>query len=708
MWRPRATPPGPSARASSVPGVTSGYPRWQAAPPVSPQIERQKAARDHRVPRSSVAVDPGERRVYRLRPRAAATGLSSRLAEQLDPDQRAAVEALGTRTLVVAAAGSGKTRTIVGAIAHLVEGGTPPAQIALMTFTRRAAREMVWRAQQMAGADLSDMTAGTFHSVCQRLLRRHGQAIGLPAPFTVLDGEDQADLAAIARDHVLGERARRPSLPRPAALVGLIQQAAESDRPLAEVVSERNGRLVDRLEEIDEIASEYVRRKRALAALDYADLLVEGRRLLREAGPRARGDIRWAVVDELHDVNAIQAEIAELLAGDGGLFAVGDPDQAIYAWRGADVGVVDRFAEAPDTTVVRLERNYRSTPEVVELAQRMLPGGNRYGRHLRSTRPAGGPRPVVAHMADTRDEAAFVTQRIADLINEGRAAGDIAVLYRAHHHSVDLQLALAEAGVEFELHSGARFVESAHVKDALAVCRVRHNLRDDLAWLRLLRLLPGVGEATAASTLDRLAGSGSLAEAAERIGAPGGRALSRAAEVVSGLEDLVRPEDLVISVARSEWYVDRLRRRFPNWQDREADLARLAELAARSEDLDGFLAEMQLAERVEADEDVSGPARRVALSSVHQAKGLEWPVVFVLQVESGSFPSGWAVSEGSLDEEERLFYVALTRAADEIYLCRPIAARRPWDTGANAIALNSGQGFLDVDLDGLVEEWSVR
>jgi DNA helicase-2/ATP-dependent DNA helicase PcrA len=554
------------------------------------------------------------------------------------------------------------------------------------------------------------MTAGTFHSVCQRLLRRHGAAIGIPIPFTVLDGEDQADLVTIARDAVLAGRSRRPSLPRPAAIAGLVQQAAESGRPLADVVRERNGRLVDRLDELDEIAAEYARRKRDLAALDYADLLVEGRRLLREEGARARGRIRWSVVDELHDVSPIQAEIAELLAGEGGgLFAVGDPDQAIYGWRGADPDVVDRFGGTPGTRVVKLQHNYRSRPEVVALAQRMLPGDNRHGRRLVAVRPPGGVAPVVAHLADVRDEATFVAQRIADCMNEGRAAGDIAVLYRAHHHSIDLQLALAEAGVEFELHSGARFVESAHVKDALAACRVRHNVRDQLAWTRLLRLLPGVGDVTATRAATAAAEAGDPREAGARIRAAGaGRADRLAADLADALGERTRPEDLVLTLARSDWYRDSLRSRYPNHEDREADLARLAELAARSADLDRFLAEMQLAERVEADEDVSGPARRVALSTVHQAKGLEWPVVFVLQVESGSFPSGWAVSEGNLEEEERLFYVALTRAGDELYLCRPIAARRPWDTGANAIAINSGQGFLDVDLGDLVEEWSVR
>jgi DNA helicase-2/ATP-dependent DNA helicase PcrA len=317
-------------------------------------------------------------------------------------------------------------------------------------------------------------------------------------------------------------------------------------------------------------------------------------------------------------------------------------------------------------------------------------------------------RPVVAHLASVADEAAFVTQRIADLLNEGREPGDIGVLYRAHHHSVDLQLALTAAGVEFELYSGARFVESAHVKDVLAFCRIRHNPRDELAWRRALRLFPGVGPATVASLWDAISATGDPRVALESVACGGAGPAERAAAAVAELTRSAQPHDIVLGVARAEWYRDHLERTYANWRDREGDLARLAELAARAEGLAGFLADLQLAERVEADEDVSGPARRVALSTVHQAKGLEWPVVFVLQVEPGSFPSSWAVSEGNLEEEERLFYVATTRAADELYYCRPIEARRPWDTGANAVVINSGYGFLDRDLGGLVDEWSVR
>jgi DNA helicase-2/ATP-dependent DNA helicase PcrA len=691
-----------------------GYPRWRTAPPTAPHIEAQKAARDARVPRDALAADPAERRVYRLRPPAGRQGVSERLRAMLDPEQLAAVEGARGRALVLASAGSGKTRTIVATLAHLVEAGTPPEAVMLVTFTRRAAREMVDRAARLSGADLSGVTAGTFHAVCRRLLRRHGPRVGVPPAFTILDGEDQAELAALARDAVLEGRESRPALPRPAAIVGFACLAAESGRSLDDVVVERNPRLADRLDDLRAIAEGYAERKLAMAALDYADLLVLAARLVEEHADvrrRLAAAHRWVLVDELHDVNPVQARLVEALAAEGShLVAVADPDQSIYAWRGADPEVVSRFAAVPGTRVFPLQTNYRSTPEVVALAQETLPAGNPYGKRLRAHRPPSGTPPVVAHLASVREEAAFVTQRIADLITDGRAPGEIAVLYRAHHHSVELQLALAEAGVEFELFSGARFVESAHVKDVLAFCRLRHNPRDELAWSRALRLFERVGPAAAARAWARIGSAPDpLAAAASLRGdGPAAAGLTRFAETIADVARLERPEEIVLRVARSDWYRDRLQRSYPNWRDREGDLARLAEIAARAADLDGFLGDLQLAERVEADEDVSGPARRVALSSVHQAKGLEWPVVFVLQVEAGSFPSGWAVSDGNLDEEERLFYVAITRAADELYLCRPIAARRAWDTGADALVLNAGQGFLDRDLSGLVEEWSVR
>lgn len=691
-----------------------GYPRSQTAPATLPHIERQKAARDAAAPRDPLAAEPAGRRVYRLRPPERTGALSERLAGMLDAEQRAAVEGADGRSLILAAAGSGKTRTIVALLAHRVARGTPPDRIMLITFTRRAAREMADRAERIAGIDLRRLTAGTFHSIARRILRRYGPLVGIPSTATVLDGEDQAEVLALARNEVLARLARPPSLPKPSALVGMIGLAAELGRPLEDVVTEANPRLADRLDEIVEIAGRYAALKRSMAALDYADLLVGVDRLLCEhdrVRTRLGETYPWVLVDELHDTSPLQSRMVEAIAGTGGnLVAVADPDQSIYSWRGADPDVVRRFAEAPGTRVFPLSTNYRSTPEIVALAQETLPAGNPFGKRMRAHRPPSAVRPVVAHLASVPDEAAFVVQRIAELINDGRAPGDIAVLYRAHHHSVDLQLALTESGVEFELFSGARFVESAHVKDVLAFCRLRHNPRDALAWNRALRLFPRIGPAAARRAWEGIGGAGDPLLAGAELRLPGRAAASaeRFAGTISAVAGLERPEDIVLRVARSDWYGDHLRGTYPNWRDREGDLARLAELAARADDLGGFLADLQLAERAEADEDMSGPARRVALTSVHQAKGLEWPVVFVLQVEPGSFPSGWAVSEGNLAEEERLFHVAVTRAADELHLCRPIAARRMWDTGPDAIVMNSGQGFLDRDLGDLVEEWSVR
>ncbi|MEW6581794.1 MAG: ATP-dependent helicase [Actinomycetota bacterium] len=690
------------------------YPRHQKAPPILPHVEEQKAVRDTYAPRDPLAADPSARRVYTLRPVAPAAGVSERIRRELDAEQLAVVESARGRALVLASAGSGKTRAIVHKLAHLVETGTRPESVALLTFTRRAAREMVRRAETACGVDLGGMTAGTFHAVAARILRRFGPLVGIPPTFTVLDGEDQADLVRLARDAAVAGREERRSLPGPAVLAGWFGLAAETGRPLPDVVVEQNPRVADRMEEIVEIAGEYARRKTEMCACDYADLLVHADRLL-EGDDRARRalaeTLTWVLVDEFHDVNPIQARIAERLAGPGGnLVAVADPDQSIYSWRGADPRAVERFLAVPGTDVYPLSTNYRSSPEIVAFAQANLPAGNPFGKRLRAERPARGVPPVVAHVASVADEAAFVTQRIADLVTDGREPGDIGVLFRAHHHSVDLQLALTAAGVEFELYSGARFVESAHVKDVLAFCRMRHNPADELAWRRALGLFDRVGERAAARVWAAVAGAPDPLRAVADVAVTGAAAPSMAvfASVAARVAALERPEAIVLEVARSDWYRDHLQRTYPNWRDREADLARLAELAARAPALGGFLSDLALAERVEFDEDVSGPAKRVALSTVHAAKGLEWPVVFVLGVEAGSFPSSWAVSEGNLAEEERLYYVAITRAADELYLCRPMAAKRPWDTGANRVVLNAGLGFLDRDLGGLVEEWSVR
>ncbi|HTI34859.1 MAG TPA: ATP-dependent helicase, partial [Miltoncostaea sp.] len=482
-----------------------GYPRWQTAPPTLPHIEAQKAALDRVHGRDPLAADPAGRTVYRLRPpERRADAASDALRAMLDEEQLAAVEGAAGRTLILASAGSGKTRTIVATLAHAIDRGTPPEAVMLVTFTRRAAKEMVQRAAALTGADLRAVTAGTFHAVCRRILARYGPLVGLPSSFTVLDAEDQAEVCAMARDAVLAGRETRPSLPKPATIVGYASLAAESGRDIEAVVLDANPRLGDRVGELRAIAEGYDERKRAMGAVDYADLLTLTVRLLDEhpsVRARLQERYRWVLVDELHDVNPVQSRFTELIAGEAGnLIAVADPDQAVYSWRGADPEVVSRFAAVPGTRVFPLQTNYRSTPEVVELAQRTLPAGNPFGKSLRARRPPSGERPVVAHLLSTQEEAWFVTQRIADLITAGRSPGEIAVLYRAHHHSVELQLALAQANVEFELYSGARFVEGAHVKDVLAFCRLRHNPRDALAWNRALRLFDRVGAAVAART----------------------------------------------------------------------------------------------------------------------------------------------------------------------------------------------------------------
>ena len=391
---------------------------------------------------------------------------------------------------------------------------------------------------------------------------------------------------------------------------------------------------------------------------------------------------RWVLVDELHDVNPVQARIVEAIAGEGGnLVAVADPDQAIYSWRGADPGVVERFAAVPGTRVFPLQTNYRSTPEVVALAQATLPAGNPFEKRLRAQRPASGERPVVAHLASVQDEARFVVQRIADLITAGpraRARSPSSTgptTTRSTSSSPWPRPASSSSS-----SPGARFVESAHVKDVLAFCRLRHNPRDELAWHRALRLFDRVGEAVAPRV---------WAEIGAAPGPPRGRrgARARRARAARGLARfagggprpspaMTRPEEIVLRVARSDWYRDHLQRDVPQLA-RPRGRPGAAGRARRPRREPRPLPRRPPARRAGGGRrgrvrpgPPGGPLER---STRRRASSGRW--CSCSRSRPGSFPSGWAVSEGNLDEEERLFYVAVTRAADELYLCRP--DRRP-------------------------------
>jgi DNA helicase-2/ATP-dependent DNA helicase PcrA len=610
------------------------------------------------------------------------------LDNDLNAEQRAAVAAPVGRLLVLAGAGTGKTRTLTYRVARLVHAGCPPDRILLCTFTNRAARDMVGRVEELLAVDMRRCAAGTFHHVGNRLLRRYGEAIGLSPDFGILDPEDSRTLIAnvVAEQGLEALTARR--FPQPRLLHTLIGLSTGTCRPLAEIVRSRAPAVFEQVPAIEQVAQQYAKRKRTLNLCDFDDLLAHWYRLLTNADTKAVADELKAsfdhvLVDEYQDINALQGAICDAMAErNGSLTCVGDDAQSIYSFRGADFGQIHRFTDRhADASVLELTINYRSTPQILDLANRSITHNReQHPKKLRSNKGAG-PVPAVIPLRDVYQQAEFVAQRLLEIHHEQNLQlSRIAVLYRNHSHSLELQVELTRRRIPFRVRSGVRFFEQAHIKDVVSYLRARENPRDALAWMRLLRLWPGVGAQTAETLAGALSGSESppLATLRERAAGARGRArpaLTRLTELWAALADpSMRDPAAIIRKVVDAHYGEYAERTFANADARKEDLEHLASFAGRYPGAREFLAEFALFEGLSAEAITAAePADdHVILSTIHQAKGLEWPVCMLLWLAEGRFPMPQAVrTPWELEEERRLFYVAVTRAADELYLCFP-------------------------------------
>ncbi len=606
----------------------------------------------------------------------------------LNPEQLAAATAGDGPLLVLAAAGTGKTRTLVYRVAYLVERGVPPASILLLTFTNRAAREMLERARAVVGDAVGAVWSGTFHHVCNRLLRHHAPLLGYRHEFVIADRDDSRKLID---DCVKELKLAGKDFPRREMLAGLFSQAANRARPLAEVLASQPGRFADvDPADILRVHSLYERRKRELGVMDFDDLLACGLRLIEEhAATRERyqDQFRHILVDEYQDTNLLQARLVDRLAErDGNVMAVGDDFQCIYSWRGADFrNIMDFPRRYPAARIIRLERNYRSVPEILAVANACIAGNpEQFRKTLRATRSGRGRKPRLLFLRDGREQAAAVAELIRRARAEGRRLRDIAVLYRAHFHSIELQLELARARIRHVVTSGVGIFELAHVKDVLALLRVAHDGADALAFDRLLMLLPGVGPRSAAVCRQKLGGAFDSRDPARRAALaallrPGAREGWAAIEAaLAGYHegaDAGRPDRLIARFLDG-FYAGHLRKTHDaeNAAERIEDVNELALQIMRSDSLGAFLQEVALLTNLDQahERDRDRQADAVRLSTVHQAKGLEWPVVVILWATEGMFPLGRSLGESADDaEERRLFYVATTRARDELDICVP-------------------------------------
>lgn len=601
----------------------------------------------------------------------------------LNAGQHAAVTHGDGPLLVVAGAGSGKTRTLVHRVAHLLERGVRPERILLLTFTRRAAQEMLSRVERLAGSAGRAVHGGTFHATASRLLRRFGSAAGIPRGFSIMDQGDAADLLQLSRVE-LGLAAARRRFPKKETLQYVYSRHVNTGIPVESIVAAEVPQFAGDLPEIGRVFADYTRRKHDRNLLDYDDLLLLWALMVETDGAlagRVAALYEHILVDEYQDTNALQARILRGMARHhSNVTVVGDDAQSIYAFRGATIrNILDFPEQFPGTRVITLDRNYRSTPEILATSNAVIArAAEGYGKRLWTER-VPGERPVLVTVRDEHEQARYVVERVLALNEEGIPLRGIAVLFRAGYMSAELEIELASRGIPFEKWGGIRFLEAAHVKDVLAFLRVLENPRDELSWYRILMLLPGVGEVTARAAIGALAAADWDAAAFGRF-VPPPRARDAHAVLAALLQSLGSGAHGVggeIAAVR-RMYDAILRDVYDRAEPRLADLDQLEAIATGYPDRGAFLEALAL-EPPAGTRDLAGAAQDdedvLVLSTVHSAKGREWDAVIVISVVDGWFPA--ARSLGSVEEteeERRLMYVAMTRARDVLEVVHPLDA----------------------------------
>ncbi len=626
-------------------------------------------------------------KVYPARQRLESTSPARDFTSELNPRQAAAATHGDGPLLIIAGAGTGKTRTLVYRVAHLIDRGVAAERILLLTFTRRAAQEMLSRAERLAGGSSKRVHGGTFHATAHRLLRRYGESAGLSKDFTIMDQGDSADLLQLSRAQ-LGYAAKSRRFPRKETLQYVYSRHINTGFAVDDIVRDEYPQFVDYLEDFAKIYADYTRRKQERNLVDYDDLLLFWA-LMLEASPELAGRIAGmydhVLVDEYQDTNVLQARILRgMCRGHGNITVVGDDAQSIYSFRGANFrNILDFPKQFEGTTTVTLEQNYRSTQPILAVTNTLISrAAERFTKNLWTER-TGGEQPWLVAARDEQQQTRFVVDRILELHEEGTPLREIAVLFRAGYMSADLEIELTNRKIPFEKWGGIKFLEAAHVKDVLAFLRILENPRDEVSWYRLLLLLPGIGDATARAAIDSMVSAAWESAAFGRYSPPP-RARAAHAALVSLLDglrngDVADEAQVAAEISRVRLLYDNiLRERYDRVEPRLADLDQLQTIAAGYPDRATFLSALAL-EPPQATQDLAGGSREendcLILSTAHSAKGKEWDAVFVIWAVDGWFPSARCLNnDEDTEEERRLMYVALTRARNYLSVTYPLNA----------------------------------
>jgi DNA helicase-2/ATP-dependent DNA helicase PcrA len=606
------------------------------------------------------------------------------LDKELNSEQKNAVQAPDGPVLVIAAAGTGKTRTLTYRVAHLIERGIPANRILLLTFTNRAAGEMMERARMLVGSKVSGLWGGTFHSVANRILRQHGNLLGYKPDYIIFDQDDAQRIIKNCSDEL---NLSSKHFPKPNVLQSLFSLALNKGIPVEDLATSRFACHDINIDDIMKVYTMFGTRKKEINGMDFDDLLTNVLLLFQEHEALCshyQEHFRHVLVDEYQDTNAIQGAWVDMLAGrHQNLLVVGDDFQSIYSWRGANFRNIITFPERyPDAQVFKLETNYRSTPDILEIANKCIEGNpEQFQKVLRAMRKPH-LMPKLINMRNGYEQASYIINKIHRLRETGYKFGDIAILYRSHFHAMELQMELNRSRINYSITSGIRFFEQAHIKDVCAIARITGNAADELSFRRILGFLPGVGPKTAAKIWIRL---GRRCDPWDpdhltliRKMLPK-KAEDKWARIQRTFDKTVRTEVekhpvSLMEIFIREFYDGFAVETFDNYNRRSEDLEGMLEFASRYKSLQEFLHEMALQSNLdqEADKNQLNADDVVRLTTIHQAKGLEFPVVFILWLVDGMFPSTLSMDEpGGEAEERRLFYVATTRAKDDLFLCSP-------------------------------------
>ena len=686
-------------------------------------------------------------RDYALEPFHSAVHLQIDYARELNPQQLAAVTAPPGPALVIAGAGSGKTRTLTYRVAYLIEQGISADRILLLTFTNKAAGEMMRRVSSLLGHELASLWGGTFHSIGARVLRQHADLLGYRRDFTILDRDDAKDLIKTCTAEA-GIETKGTHFPKPEVLNEIFSLATNTHATIDEMLDTQFSYFEQFAAQIADLGQRYAKRKRATNAMDFDDLLALWLKLFQENAEvreRYQRRFQFILVDEYQDTNRLQSDLIDLLAArHHNVTVVGDDAQSIYGWRGANFANILEFPKRyPGARVFKIETNYRSTPEILNVANAAI-AANR-NQFTKTLTPAckSGLKPALVACMDAAQQSAFIAQRVTELHDEGVSMNQIAVLYRSHFHALELQLELTKRNIPFSITSGIRFFEQAHIKDATAYLKLVANPRDELAFKRLAQLLPGIAargaekiwrifsEKTADGRLkmeNQLATGDNpqlpapnsqltpriapaLQSCAKSVPSKAATAWAQFVATVSQLEaETVRQSAAkMLRLVIDAGYDDYLKENFANYRTRLEDLEQLAAFAFQFDSAEDFLTQLALLTNVEAEDDQNSKSdeEKIRLSTIHQAKGLEFDVVFVIMLCDGLFPSARSMENDEGEEEERrLFYVAITRAKNELYLSYPLIRASFSNSGGDPMQQPSR--FLSEIPKSLLNEWNLK